>query len=127
LARGVAGVQPLDVAAAVDEGEQPAGARGGEAERVRESVGRKGTELAGGCGRTELADRRGWVESALAQVGMAGAADRDHRLVAGDDRLHQRLAVAVAGAAGRKRRRYHHTTRMHRGLAGADAVLGALG
>ncbi len=39
LAGGVAGMQPLDVAAAIDEGEQPRGARGGEPERVRERVG----------------------------------------------------------------------------------------
>ena len=39
LAGGVAGMQPLDVAAAIDEGEQPCGARGGEPERVRERVG----------------------------------------------------------------------------------------
>src|SRR5256886_16957157 len=48
LAPGVARVQPLDVAAAVDEGEQPAGAPGGPAERVREPVRGKRTELARG-------------------------------------------------------------------------------
>src|SRR5436190_1764577 len=66
LARGVAGVQPLDVAAAVDEGEQPAGARGSEAERIRETHSGKRAELAGGRGRAEHADRGGRVESALA-------------------------------------------------------------
>ncbi len=39
LAGGVAGMQPLDVAAAIDEGEQPRGARGGKPERVRKRVG----------------------------------------------------------------------------------------
>jgi hypothetical protein len=88
LARGVAGVQALDIAAAVDEGEQAAGARSGKPERVREPLGRERGEFAGGGGRAEHADRGGRMESALAQVGMAGAADGDHRLVARDDRLH---------------------------------------
>ena len=39
LARGVAGVQALDVGAAVDEGEQPGRARGRDAERVGELRG----------------------------------------------------------------------------------------
>ena len=36
FARGVAGVQALDVGAAVDEGEQPGRARGRDAERIGE-------------------------------------------------------------------------------------------
>ena len=40
FARGVAGVQPLDVAAAVDEGEQAGRARGRDAERMGELVRR---------------------------------------------------------------------------------------
>ena len=55
------------------------------------------------------------------------AADRDHRLVAGDDRLHQRLAVAAPRAAERKRRRYDDATRMHRALAEAIVELDAVG
>src|SRR6266516_4051511 len=39
LPRGVAGMQPLDIAAAIDEGEQHRGARRGKPERVRERVG----------------------------------------------------------------------------------------
>src|SRR5215470_13813558 len=99
LASGMAGVQALDIAAAVDEGEQPAGARGGKAKRVREPLGSERGELAGRRGRAEDADRGGRMESALAQVGMAGPADRDHRLVAGDDRLHQRLPIAATRAS----------------------------
>ena len=38
-AGGVAGMQALDVAAAIDEGEQPRSARRGKPERVRERVG----------------------------------------------------------------------------------------
>jgi hypothetical protein len=33
------------------------------------------------------------MEAALAQVGVAGTRDRDRDLVAGDDRLDQRLAA----------------------------------
>jgi len=39
------------------------------------------------------------MKSALAQFGVAGACDRRHRLIAGDDRLDQRLAVRLAGKA----------------------------
>src|SRR5260370_42681890 len=87
LAGGVAGVQPLDVGAAIDEGEQAAGARRGKPERVCELLGGQRAELAGGRGRTEYADRGGRMESALAQLRVAGAADRDHRFVPGDDLL----------------------------------------
>jgi len=53
----VAGVQPLDVGAAVDECEQPGRARGGDAECVGELPGRESAQLAGGHDRTEYADR----------------------------------------------------------------------
>ena len=46
----------------------------------------KAAQLAGGHDRAEHAHRGGRMESALAQVGMAGAADRDLGLVAGDGR-----------------------------------------
>src|SRR5262249_59081359 len=110
-----------------DESEQSAGARGGETECVGESLARECAELARGRGRAEHADGGGRMKSALAQVGMAGAADRDHRLVAGDDRLHQRLAVAAPRTADCKRRRYDDAARMHRALAEAIVELDAVG
>src|SRR5215510_2092593 len=56
------------------------------------------------------------MESALAQVGMAGAADRDHGLIAGDDRLHERASIGASVVAKRQRRRHHHAARMHGAL-----------
>ena len=92
FARGVAGVQPLDVAAAVDEGEQSGRARGRDAERVGELLGVEPAQLAGRHRRAERPDRAGRMEAALAQVGRAGARRGDVGLVAGDDRLDQRRA-----------------------------------
>src|SRR5262245_35738636 len=126
LTGGVAGVQPLDVAATVDEGEQAARARGGKPERVGEALGGKPGELAGGYRRAEHTDGGGGMKSTLAQLRMAGAADRDHRLIAGNDRLHQRLSSAVARATERQRRRYHDAARMHRALAEAVIELDAM-
>ena len=45
------------------------------------------------------ADRAGRMEAALAQVGMHGAADRGHGLVAGDHRLDQRRAARLLDVA----------------------------
>ena len=67
------------------------------------------------------------MKSALAHFGMAGAADRGHRLVAGDDRLHQRCSIAVARAAERQRRRYDDASWMHRALAEAVIEFDAVG
>ncbi len=127
LARGVAGMQALDVGAAVDEGEQSRRARGGDAERVGELRLREAAQLAGGHDRAEHADRRGRMKSALAQVGMAGAADRDLGLVAGDHRLHQRAPPGAAVVTDRKQRRHHHAARMHRALPEAVVELDAVG
>src|SRR5262249_12531782 len=127
FAGGVAGVQPLDVAATIDESEQAARARGGKPERVGKALGGKPGELAGGRRRADHAGGGGWMESALAQLRMARAADRDHCLVAGDDRLHQRLPIAVARETERQRRRYDGAARMHRALAEAVIELDAMG
>ena len=67
------------------------------------------------------------MKSALAHFGMAGAADRGHRLVAGDDRLYQRFSIAMARAAERQRRRYDDASWMHRALAEAVIELDAVG
>src|SRR5262249_59887054 len=75
----------------------------------------------------EHADGGGGMKSALAQLRMAGAADRDHRLIAGNDRLHQRLSIAMARATERERRRHHDAARMHRTLAEAVIELDAMG
>ena len=86
FARGVAGVQALDVGAAVDEREQSGRARGGDPECVGKLPGREPAQLAGRHDRAEHSDRGRRMESALAQVGMARAPDRDLGLVAGDQR-----------------------------------------
>ena len=101
LARGVAGVQPLDVAAAGDEGEQPGGARRRDAERVGELLRVEPAQLGGRHRGAERPDRAGRMEAALAQVRRAGAGQADVGLVARDDRLDQR---APRDARGRSRR-----------------------
>ena len=87
---------------------------------------RQPAQLAGGHDRAEHADRGGGMEAALAQIGMAGAADRDLGLVAGDDRLDQRFAIGMALVAEREHRRHHHAARMHRALAEAVVELDAV-
>ena len=67
----------------------------------------------------------GW-KSALAQVGMAGAPDRDLGLVAGDHGLDQRRAGDPAVIAEREHRRHHHAARMHRALPEAVVELDAV-
>src|SRR5262249_60572990 len=67
------------------------------------------------------------MKSALAQLWMAGAADRDHRLIAGNDCLHQRLSIAVARATECQRRRNHDAARMHGALAEAVIELDTVG
>ena len=68
------------------------------------------------------------MKAAPAQVGMAGAADRDLGLVAGDHRLDQRRAAAGTRMAGRQQHRHHHAAGMHGTLPVAvvhlDAVRG---
>src|SRR2546428_150200 len=67
------------------------------------------------------------MESTLAQVGMAGAPDRDHGLIAGDDRLHERAAVGMSVVAERQHRRHNYAARMHRALPEAVVELDAVG
>src|SRR5262245_9581089 len=67
------------------------------------------------------------MESALAQVGMAGAADRDHGLIAGDDRLHERASIGASVVAERQRRRPYHAARMHGALPEAVVEFDAVG
>ena len=70
FASGVAGMQPLDVGAAVDKGEQPARARAGDAQRVRERCAGQPAELAGRHRRAEHRDRAGRMEAAVTQLRM---------------------------------------------------------
>jgi len=85
---------------------KPPAPRRGQPERVARAARRTAApSLPVAAAEPNTPDRGGRMESALAQL--AGAADRDHRFVAGDDRLHQRLSTAVPRAAERKRRRYH--------------------
>ena len=107
FARRVAGVQPLDVAAAVDEGEQAGGARCRNAERMAELVGGQAAQLAGRHGGAERPDRAGRMKAALAQVGRAGARERDRGLVARHDRLDQRRAAGILRVGDAERRRDH--------------------
>ena len=67
------------------------------------------------------------MEAALAQIGMAGAADRDLGFVAGDDRFDQRRAADAALVAEREHCRHHHAARMHRALPVAVVELDAVG
>ena len=126
FARGVAGVQALDVGAAVDEREQSGRARGGDAECVGKLPGREPAQLAGRHDRAEHADRGRRMESALAQVGMARAPDRDLGFIAGDHGLDQRRAGDPPVVAEREHRRHHHAARMHRALAEAVIELDAV-
>ena len=68
------------------------------------------------------------MKAALAQIGMAGARNRDRCLVAGDDRLDHLRAARAARIAGREHGGHYGTARMHRALAIAvvelDAVAG---
>jgi hypothetical protein len=92
----MSGVQPLDVGAAVDEGEQACRARGRDAERVGELRGVHAAQLAGRHGGAERADRAGRMEAAVAQVRRAGAGERDVGLVTGHHRFDQRGAGRAA-------------------------------
>jgi hypothetical protein len=67
------------------------------------------------------------MESALAQVGMAGAPDRDHGLIAGDDRLHDLASIGMSVVAERQHRRHNYAARMHRALPKAVVELDAVG
>ncbi len=91
------------------------------------ATGREPAQLAGRHRRPEHADRGGRMEAALAQVGMTGPSDGDVRLVAGDDRLDQRLAADAAVVAERQHRRHHHAAGMHRALPVAVVELDAVG
>ena len=101
LARGVAGVQALDVGAAVDEGEQAGGGARRDAERVGDLLRVEAAQLGDRHRGAERADRAGRMEAALAQVGRAGAREADRDLVAGDHRLDQ-LRAARSRARSRR-------------------------
>ena len=101
FARGVAGVQALDVGAAIDEGEQAGGRARRDAERVGDLLRGESAQLGDRDRRAERADRAGRMEAALAQVGRAGAREADRDLVAGDDRLDQ-LRAARSRARSRR-------------------------
>ena len=126
FARGVAGVQPLDVAAAVDEREQAGRARGRKAERMAELVGIEPAQLAGRHGGAERADRAGRMEAALAQVGRAGARERDRGLVTRHDGFDQRLAAGVLRVGDAERRRNDGAAAMRRAVAVAVVKLDAV-
>src|SRR5215472_4988358 len=67
------------------------------------------------------------MKSTLAQVRMAGAADRDHGLIAGDNRLHERASIGLSVVAERQHRRHNYAARMHRALPEAVVEFDAVG
>ena len=95
FARSMPGVQPLDIAAAGDEGEQPGRARRRDAERMGELRRVQAAQLSGRHRGAERADRAGRMEAALAQFRRAGAGQANVGLVARDDRLDQRAAAGA--------------------------------
>src|SRR5262249_11268775 len=105
FARGMPGVQSLDIGAAIDEGEQAGRAGGGDAQGVGELDLVEAKQLAGCHRGTERADRTGRVESAPAQIAMTGTRRADGGLVAGNDSRKQRLAVGAARASDGERGR----------------------
>ena len=89
--------------------------------------GVQAAQLAGRHGGAERADRAGRMKAALAQVGRAGAGERDVGLVAGDDRLDQRARRSPrAVVADREHRRHHHAAAMRRAVAIAVVELDAM-
>ena len=114
LARGVAGVQALDVGAAVDEGEQAGGGARRDAERVGDLLRVEPAQLRDCDRRAERADRAGRMEAALAQIGRAGAREADRDFVASDDRLDDLRAARATLVADAERRRYDRAAAMRR-------------
>ena len=127
FARGVAGMQALDIAAAIDEGEQAGGAARGQADGVGDPRRRQSAQL-GDRGRgAEHCAGAGRMKAALAQIGMAGASDGDRGLVARDHGLDQCPAAGAPLMGDGQRRRDHGAARMHRTLAVAVIKLDAMG
>ena len=118
FARGVAGVQALDVGAAVDEGEQAGGGARRDAERVGDLLRRKPAQLRDRDRGAERPDRAGRMEAALAQIGRAGAREADRDLIAGDHRLDDLRAARAALVADAERGRHDGAAAMRR----ADAI-----
>ncbi|MEI9805607.1 MAG: hypothetical protein WDN48_15870 [Pseudolabrys sp.] len=71
----MAGVQPLDVGATVDEREQARRTAGRDAERVGNLDRRQIEQPCRGGGGAEHAGRAGRMKAALAEIGMAGTGD----------------------------------------------------
>ena len=94
--------------------------------RVGDLLRRQAEQLGAGGGGAEHGDGAGRMKSALTQFGMAGARDRGQGLVAGDDRLDQRLAVRLPGEAEGERRRHHGAAGMRRALGVAVVELDAV-
>ncbi len=98
-----------------------------DAHGVRHLLPREPAQL---CDRDRGAEHRagaGRMKTALAQVGMAGARDRDRDLVAGDDRLDQRPAARAALVADRQHGRHDRAAGMDGALAVAVVKLDAVG
>ena len=87
----------------------------------------KPAQLAGSHDRAEHADRGSRMKAALAQVGVAGTADRDLGFIARDHRLDQRGAGDAALVAQRQQARNHHAARMHRALPKSVVELDPVG
>jgi hypothetical protein len=102
-------------------------ALGPQCRAIGELAGGEPTQLAGGHGGAEYANRGCGMEAALAQVGMTGPADGNLRLISGDERLDQRRTAHPAFVAEGQQHRHHHATRVHRALAETIVELDPVG
>src|SRR5262249_60948323 len=84
-------------------------------------------DFAGGLGGGDPAHRRCGMESALAQLGMARAADRNIRLIAGNERFDQRCSACTLLIGQREHHRHDHAARMNGALAETVIELDAVG
>src|SRR5882757_3314087 len=110
----MAGVQTLDVGAAVDEGEQAGGCACRDPERIGDLRGIEAADFRDRDRRAERPDRAGRVKAALAQVRRAGAGEADCNLVAGDYGLDQPWARNAALIANTERGRNDRAAAMRR-------------
>src|SRR6266567_9385453 len=114
IARGMAGVQTLDVGAAIDEREQAGGCARRDAERIGDLRGIEVADLCDGDRRAERSDRAGRMEAALAQVRRAGAGQTYGHFIAGDHRFDQPRAADAALVADAERSRNDRAATMRR-------------